>query len=141
MSKTIIHATSDLVEVSYRDDLEAVYLKWFNEYDEGTGVKDAVHAALDYVRRNGVRNWLADISTSRRGLTEADQAWVTGDEFREAIADSPLRRFVMIPPLPETGQDTAWLADWEANTLAKFGDDVQAKLSCDLEEIRSFFLA
>ena len=140
MSKTVIHTVPDLVEVSYRADLEAVYLKWFSEYDEGSGVKDAVHAALAYVRREGVKNWLADVSTSRRGLTPADQAWITGDEFREAIASSPLRRFVLIPPLPETGQDTAWLADWEANTLAKFGDRVEAKLSSDLEEIRAFFL-
>ncbi|MEM7221744.1 MAG: hypothetical protein AAF495_02115 [Pseudomonadota bacterium] len=140
MTKRIIHTTPGLVEVSYRDDLEAIYLKWLSEYDEGTAVRDAVHAALDHVRENDVRNWLADVSTSPRGLSEADQAWVTGEEFRTAIAASPLRRFVLIPPLPETGQDTSWLADWEANTLAKFGDQVQAKLSSDLEEIRAFFL-
>ena len=140
MTKTVIHLVPDLVEVSHRSDLKAVYLKWFSEYDEGSAVRDAVHAALDYVRREGVKNWLADISTSRKGLTAADQAWVSGNEFRDAIVNSPLRRFVMIPPLPETGQDTAWLADWEANTLAKFGDNVEAKLSSDLDEIRAFFL-
>ena len=102
-------------------------------------MKDAVHAALDYVRRHDVRHWLADLSTSRRGLTPKDQEWVSSDEFRDAIVDSPLRKFVLIPPLPETGQDVAWLAEWEADTLANFGDRVEAMLSSDLTEIRSFF--
>ena len=47
---------------------------------------------------------------------------------------------MLIPPSPETGQDVGWLAEWEANTLAKFGEDVEAKLSSDLDEIRSFFV-
>ena len=141
MSKAVIHSVPGLVEVTFRDDLKAVYLKWFSEYDEASGVKDAVFAALDYARREGVQNWLADISTSQRGLTAVDQAWVSGDQFRDAIVASPLRRFVLIPPLPETGQDISWLADWEANTLGKFGDEVEAKLASDPEEIRAFFLS
>lgn len=46
MGKIILHHAADLVEVSYRPDLAAVYLKWFSEYDEGTRVQDAVLAAL-----------------------------------------------------------------------------------------------
>ena len=66
---------------------------------------------------------------------------MASDEFRDAIVNSPLRRVVlMIPPLPETGQGVSWLDEWEANTLAKFGDRVEAKLSSDLDEIRSFFV-
>jgi hypothetical protein len=140
MGKHVVHTAPGLVEVTYRPDLEAVYLKWFSEYDEGTRVKDAVLAALDYVRENDVRHWLADISTSPRGLSDKDQAWVSGDEFRNAIIDSPLRKFVLIPPLPETGQDTSWLAEWETNTLAKFGDRVEAMLSGDIAEIQTFFM-
>ncbi len=140
MTKEIIYTAPELVEVSYQHDLKAVVLKWFSEYDEGTGVKDAVYAALDYVRQHGVKHWLADLSTSRRGLTPKDQEWVGSDEFRDAIVDSPLRKFVLIPPLPETGQDVGWLAEWEANTLAKLGEGVDAKLSSDLDEIRSFFV-
>ncbi len=139
MNKRIIYKERDFVEVSWRDDLGAVYLKWFTEYDEGTGVKDAVHAALDYVRKNNVQNWLADISTSRQGLTPTDQEWVSSDEFRQAIIDTQLRRFVLIPPLPETGQDVSWLQDWETNTLAAFGEQIKAKLSSDPDEIRAFF--
>ncbi len=140
MYRKIIYSRFNFVEISYRDNLEAVYLKWHSEYDEGTGVKDAVFAALEYVKDNKVQNWLADLSTSRQGLTPEDQEWVGSEDFRNAIVDSPLRKFVLIPPLPETGQDISWLADWEMNTLAKFGDRVQAKLSSDLDEIRSFFL-
>ena len=140
MRNEIIHSVPDFVEVSYRPDLEAVYLKWFSEYDEGTGVKEAVFAGLSYVRKHSVQHWLADLSTSRQGLTEEDQKWVSSDQFRDAIRGSPLRKFVLIPPLPETGQDVSWLADWEVNTLAKFGDRVAAKLSNNLDEIRSFFV-
>jgi hypothetical protein len=140
MSNKIIYQVPDFVEITYRDDLNAVYLKWHNEFHEGSGVKDAVLAAVDYVRTNHVRNWLADLSTSCQGLTPADQEWVESDEFRDTIVDSSLRRFVLIPPLPETGQDTSWLGDWEKNTLANFGEHVQAKLSSDLDEIRAFFL-
>ena len=140
MSKEIIYSAPELVEVSFRHDLKPVVLKWFSEYDEGTGVKDAVFAALDYVRQHDVKHWLADLSTSRRGLTPTDQEWVGSDEFRNAIVKSPLRKFVLIPPSPETGQDVGWLAEWEANTLAKFGEDVEAKLSSDLDGIRSFFV-
>lgn len=103
-------------------------------------MKDAIYAALDYVREHNVRHWIADISTSPRGLSDEDQKWVTGDEFRDAISNSPLRKFVLIPPLPETGQDISWLSDWEANILAKFSDHITAKLSDNLDDIRSFFL-
>lgn len=138
-TNTTIYSVPGFVEISYRPDLEAIYLKWFSEYDEGSGVRDAVYAALDYVKRYEVRNWLADISISVRGLTDRDLEWVAGSEFTEAITQSPLRRFVMIPPLPETGQSTDWLADWERNTLAKFGNGVEAMLSDDIEEIMAFF--
>jgi len=80
------------------------------------------------------------LNKNLNALTEEDQKWVSSDEFRDAIRGSPLRKFVLIPPLPATGQDVSWLADWEANTLAEFGDRVEAKLSDKLDEIRSFFV-
>jgi hypothetical protein len=138
MSKEVVHAVPDFVEVSYRPELNAVYLKWFSEYDETTRVRDAVMAALDYVRTNGIENWVADVSTSPLGLSDADYRWVSGEEFRQMISSSPLRKFVLIPPLPETGQDTAWVSDWEANTLAKFGGKVTAKVCENINEVRSF---
>ena len=52
MKKEIIHCIPDFVEVSYRPELEAVYLKWFREYDEENRVREAVLAALDYVREH-----------------------------------------------------------------------------------------
>ncbi len=60
MTKEISHSVADFVEVSYCPDLKAVCLKWFSEYDEGTHVKDAVNAALDYVREHNVQHWLAE---------------------------------------------------------------------------------
>lgn len=138
---TAIHRGPDFVHVTYSPDLRAVVLKWHDEYDEGPLVRDAVLAAVDYVNQHRVAQWFADISTSRRGLSNKDLAWVNGEEFRGAIMDSTLRKFVLMPPLPETGQDTSWLKSWEANTLANSGRDVQAKLTGDMGEIRAFFNA
>jgi hypothetical protein len=138
MNKEVVHTVPGFVEVSYRPDLNAVYLKWFSEYDESTRVRDAVVAALDYVQTNGIENWVADVSTSPLGLSDADYRWVSGEEFRQMISSSPLRKFVLIPPLPETGQDTAWVSDWEANTLAKFAGKVTAKVCENINEVRSF---
>ena len=139
MDKIIIHNVPDFVEVSYRPDILAVYLRWFSEYDEDSRVRTAVTAAVNYVNLHGVQNWLADISTSSRGLSDQDMEWVSGTEFSDAISHSTLRRFVMIPPLPETGQDIEWLKNWERDTLSKFGNGVRAKLSDDMDEIRTFF--
>lgn len=139
MSREVVYTIPEFVEVSYRSDLNAVYLKWFIEYDETTRVRDAVTAALDYVQTNGIENWVADVSTSPLGLSDADYKWVSSDKFREMISSSPLRKFALIPPLPETGQDTAWVSDWEANTLVKFGGKVTAKVCENINEVRSFF--
>lgn len=63
-----------MVEATYRPELAAIYLKWFSEYDEGTQVKDAVLTALDWVRANNVRHWVADVSTSPYGPSDADSS-------------------------------------------------------------------
>jgi hypothetical protein len=134
----IIHSAVGLVEVIWCPDLSAVYLKWFSEYDEGTRVKDAVLAALAWVSTNNVEHWIADVSMSPHALSKADYEWVSGEEFRSAILASPLRKFVLIPPLPETGQDVGWVSDWEENTLTKFGDRVDARVCKNLEEAQLF---
>ena len=139
MKKNAIHSVKGLVDVLWRDDLKAVYLMWHSEYDEGTAVKDAVLAAIKFVNQNKVKHWVADISHSSNALRDADLDWVSSDEFRNMIRSSTLEKFVMIPPLPETGQDIGWLADWEANTLKAFGDGVAAKLTSDMNDIQAFF--
>ena len=139
MTQTVIHSFPDLIDVFWRDDLKAVHLKWHAEYNEGMEVQNAVWAAIDYVNKNGVKNWLGDISTSSNGLSQKDLEFVSSEEFRAAIRASTLTRFVLMPPLPETGEDTSWLSEWEKNTLAAFGGGVQAKLESDIEKIRIFF--
>ncbi len=140
MDEKIIYLAHGLVTVTYRAELKAVYLKWFSEYDEGTRVKDAVLAALDYVRAHHVLHWVADASTSPHALSDKDYEWVSSDDFRSEIQNSPLRKFVLILPLPETGQDVGWVADWQANTLAKFGKDVSAKVCDSADEVRAFLM-
>ena len=141
MEKQLIHQSPGLVEVTYHPELAAIYLKWFSEYDEGTRVRDAVLTALDWVRNHNVRHWVVDVSTSPHGLSDADYQWVSGNEFRLAIMNSTLRKFVLLPPLPESGQDDAWVIDWEANTLANFGDHVSAKVCQNIDEATEFLSA
>ena len=94
--------------------------------------------ALEYVAENNVRNWWVDVSTSPAGLVESDQIWVQ-EEFPRRIAESPLERLAMTPPLPETGQDTAWLADWETDTNAKYGGQISARLVYSYTEVCEHF--
>ena len=134
-----IFSEPGLVDVTYRPEIEAVNLVWHSEYDEGTKVRDAVLAAVEYVKSNGIKNWLADVSHSHAGLSDKDFAWINGQEFKEAIRGSGLTHFVLVPPLPSTGQDTSWLADWEQNTLAAFGEETSAQIISSEEKIRAFF--
>ena len=140
MNRLLIHQKPNLVEVSYRPELAAVYLKRIDEYDEGTGVRDAVLAALRWVRANDVKHWVADVSTSPRALSDVDYQWVSGGELRSEVTNSILRKFVLLPPSPASGQGDAWVADWEANTLAKFGDRITAKVCQNIEEVRAFLM-
>lgn len=141
MDKSIIHTVSGLVEVSWRPEFEAVHLNWFKEFDEGTAVKESVLTALNWVRENGVKHWIADVSRSSEGLSDADFNWVNGPEFRTAVLQSGLKKFVLVPPLPETGQDTSWVSEWETNTLSKFGSQVSAKVCTTEDEVRSFLFS
>ena len=138
MSKTLLNEAPDLVSTWWDDKLQAIHLKWYTEYAEGTEVIDAVNFALKYVEENNVKHWLVDISTSKRGLKPEDQKWVE-TEFKKAIARSPLQKLAMMPPLPETGQDTDWLGDWEENTKAEYGGQIDTRLISDPKEIEKFF--
>ena len=77
---------------------------------------------------------------SSRALSDEDYKWVSSKEFRAAIRSSPLQKFVLLPPLPESGQDDHWVKDWEENTLANFGDRIEAKVCNGLEEARAFLV-
>jgi len=138
MARHRIYTVADLVEIEHDEALNAVRLRWLSEYDEGSAVQDAVMFAIRFVRANFIPNWVGDLSVSRRGLSEADQAWVGGD-FKKEIAATPLKKLVLVPPGPETGQDTGWLADWEANARAEFGDRVDARVLSDDDAIAEFF--
>ncbi|PUB10248.1 hypothetical protein DFP92_12010 [Yoonia sediminilitoris] len=135
-----IHTAHGLVEVTFNSDLDAVYLRWISEYDEGTRVRDAVRAALDYVRANDVKHWVVDVSMSSHALSNEDYEWVSSEDFRASIRNSPLQKFVLLPPLPDSGQDDRWVKDWEQNTLANFGDRVKAKVCDGLKDARTFLL-
>ncbi len=128
-----------LVTITWSDELAAICLKWHTEYDPGDRVIDAVKFALAYVAEHDVRHWWVDLSTSRAGLKESDQHWVE-TKFGGLVAASPLTRLAMTPPLPETGQDTAWLDDWEANTNAKYAGRIRARLVAGEEEALRHFL-
>ena len=138
MSQDVIAEFEGLVTISWHKELRAIYLKWHTEHDESGRVIEAVKCALEYVARNDVRNWWVDISTSPAGLTKSDQSWVQ-TEFPRLIAESPLEKLAMTPPLPETGQDTAWLDDWETDTNAKYGGQITARLVHSYADVQEHF--
>ena len=138
MSKLMINDVSGLVTTWWDEELQALRIKWFTEYAEGSAVADAVEFAMAYVNENGVKNWLCDLSESREALKAEDQEWVQ-TEFKRLIAESSLEKVVLIPPLPETGQDTEWLKDWEANTKRDYGGQIDARLLSEEGEIQRLF--
>ena len=138
MPKTVINEVAGLVTTWWDEDLQALRIKWFTELAEGTAVTDAVEFALRFVNENNIKNWLCDLSISREPLKPEDQKWVQ-TEFKRLIAESTLEKVVLIPPRPETGQDTDWLKDWEANTKTEYGGRIDARLLSNENEIREFF--
>lgn len=138
MTNRVLREYDDLVTISWIDELEAIYLKWHTEYDEGDRVVEAVRYALSYVSKNQVRHWWVDLSTSREELKKSDQDWVK-NEFVRLIAESPLTRLAMTPPLPETGQDLDWFDEWESSTNTKYGGKIRARLVRNEDEVRAHF--
>ena len=139
MSSKLLKDFCNLVTISWREDLEAICLKWHTEHDEGGRVIEAVRFALSYVNQHSVRHWWVDLSTSVQGLKISDQKWVE-TEFGKAIAGSSLTKLAMTPPLAETGQDTSWLDDWEANTNARYRGKIDARLVQNENEVRDHFM-
>jgi len=138
MSKTKIYEVPGLVVAWWDEDLQALSIKWFTEYVEGTEVIDAVQFAIDYVNENKIKNWFCDLSESKQALKPEDQLWVE-TEFKKAIAKSTLEKIVLMPPLPSTGQNIDWLDDWEANTKIEYKGQIDARLLSDEKAISSFF--
>ena len=127
-----------LVSISWHEEFDAIYLKWHTEFDEGDRVVEAVEYALTYVNDNNVSNWWVDLSTSKEGLKAEDQSWVE-TEFGKAIAASSLKKLALTPPLPETGQDTSWLDDWETKTNAMYKGQISARLVSSDNDVREHF--
>jgi len=139
MSNKLIKDYPDLVTISWNEELEAVYLKWHTEHDEGSRVIEAVEFALSYVNDHNIKHWWVDLSTSARGLKETDQTWVQ-TEFGKAIAESSLTKLAMTPPLPETGQNIDWIDKWESDTNARYRGKIEARLVQDENDVRAHFI-
>ena len=138
MPSRILKDYDGLVTISWNEELETIYLKWHTEYDEEGRVMEAVKFALSYVVDNQVKHWWVDLSTSKEGLKESDQKWVQ-TEFGKLIAESPLTKLAMTPPLPETGQDISWIDEWELSTNEKYKGKIQARLVKNEGEVRAYF--
>ena len=138
MPNKLIKDYPDLVTISWNEELEAIYLKWHTEYDEGNRVIEAVEFALSYVNDHNIKHWWVDLSTSARGLKTTDQTWVQ-TEFGKSIADSTLTKLAMTPPLPETGQNIDWIDKWEADTNARYGGKIEARLVQNENDVRAHF--
>jgi len=138
MPRRTLYTEPDLVEIYWDVELAAIWLKWFDEFDEGSRVRDAVIFALDYATQNDVKHWVGDLAVSRRGLSARDQAWVESD-FQSRVLAAPLEKLVLIPPRPETGQDISWLDAWEESARQKFGRKIETRLLSEFNDIRRFF--
>ena len=91
----IIHQVEGLVIVYWEEDVQAIRPKWETLYREDTALRDALEWCFIYVQQYNVKNWIADLSEFKEGLSEPDQSWAT-KHFNRRIVEIGIERFVTL---------------------------------------------
>ncbi|MDJ0957993.1 MAG: hypothetical protein QNI91_14085 [Arenicellales bacterium] len=124
----ILHKVEGLVTITWEEDLKAIRLSWENLYREDSGVRDAVEWAFDYVRQNGVKNWIADLSEVETHLSEGDKEWAMR-RFNQTIVELGIDRFVTIKPC-----NMETISDWDESARETFAKNLDLFHVASLEE-------
>ena len=134
MSELILRQP-DLVTVTWEPDIPAIVIKWETLYREDTGVRDALEACFDYVRKNAVANWIADTSEARAGLSDADAKWAE-ESFNKTIASLGLQEFILVNTLSPGGESSG-IEEWLAAARKEIGDALRMRLAASMTEARA----
>ena len=134
MSELILREP-DLVTVTWEEDIQAIVIKWDTLYREDTGVRDALDACFDYVRKNAVANWIADTSEAEAGLSDADAKW-SEQRFNKTIASLGLQEFILVTT-PSPGGEASGIEEWLAGARKEIGDTLRMRLAASMTEARA----
>lgn len=132
MSAVIYHVP-DLVTVTWEENLEAIVIKWDTLYREDTGIREALETCFDYVRRNGVKNWVADVRQAKAQLSEADQQWAS-EYFNNTIATLGLETFVLVTA-PGEDEESSHIEEWLEEARREIGDSLRMHRATSMDVV------
>jgi hypothetical protein len=128
----IIHQVEGLVIVYWEEDVQAIRPKWETLYREDTALRDALEWCFIYVQQYNVKNWVADLSEFKEGLSEPDKSWAT-KHFNRRIVEIGIERFVTLI----TPQQMEKISNWDASAREKFKSKLSLFHASSLEEAKN----
>ena len=128
----IIHQIEGLVSVCWEKDVQAIRPKWETLYREDTALRDALEWCFTYVQKHNVKNWIADLSEFKEGLSKPDQIWAT-KYFNQRIIEIGIERFVTII----TPQKMEKISNWDTSARETFKSKLSLFHAGSLEEAKN----
>ena len=128
----IIHRVEGLVSVYWEKDVQAIRPKWATLYREDTALRDALGWCFTYAQQHNVKNWIADLSEFKDGLSDSDQIWAT-KYFNQKIVEIGIEKFVTII----TPQQIEQISNWDASARETFRSKLSLFHASSLEEAKN----
>ena len=130
----IIHQTPELVVVTWEPGLEAILISWDTLYREDSAVTDTLEFCFDYVRNNGVKRWIADVSRAKAQLSKADAEWADG-HFNKVIVTLGLETFILVTAPGKDGEISD-IEQWMEEAKRKIGDRLAMFHATSMNDVR-----
>lgn len=130
----IVHKTPELVVVTWESELEAILISWDTLYREDSAIMDTLEFCFDYVRANGVKNWVADVSRAKAQLSKADAEWADG-HFNKTIVTLGLASFILVTA-PRKEGEVSDIEQWLEESKRKIGDSLAMFHATSMNEVR-----
>ena len=128
----IIHHIEGLVSVYWEKDVQAIRPKWETLYREDAALRDVLEWCFTYVQQYNVKNYIADLSEFKDGLSESDQTWAI-IYFNKRIVEIGIERFVTII----TSRQIDKFSNWDASARKKFKAKLSLFHASSLEEAKN----
>ncbi|MFQ5757042.1 MAG: hypothetical protein ACE5H7_13265 [Acidiferrobacterales bacterium] len=131
----IIHEVPELVTVTWEEHLRAIVIRWDTLYREDAAVRDALEFCFDYVRRNEVKNWVADVSAAKAQMSAADEQW-SDQYFIKTLATLGLNIFVLVTAPSKAGEASP-IEEWMEGARREIGGSLAMLHATSMDEVRT----